>query len=81
LDDVRADKCRVCDTPDALVSDFLIGKAHTPAPAPSLKCQDEFEAKSDAEKFAFWQETMGRCIRCYACRNACPMCVCRDHCI
>jgi L-lactate utilization protein LutB len=24
---------------------------------------------------------MDRCIRCYACRNACPMCVCRDHCI
>ena len=37
--------------------------------------------KSDAEKLAFWQETMSRCIRCYACRNACPMCVCRDHCI
>ena len=79
--DVLADKCRVCDTPDAIVSDVLIGKPHTPAPAASLPCQDEFEAKSDAEKFAFWQETMSRCIRCYACRNACPMCVCRDYCI
>ena len=24
---------------------------------------------------------MDRCLRCYACRNACPMCVCRDYCI
>jgi len=24
---------------------------------------------------------MERCIRCYACRSACPMCVCRDHCV
>jgi ferredoxin len=79
--DILADKCLICDTPDAIVSDVLIGTPHTPAPAESLACQDEFEAKSDAEKLAFWQETMSRCIRCYACRNACPMCVCRDHCI
>lgn len=25
--------------------------------------------------------TSTRCIRCYACRNACPMCVCRDNCV
>ncbi|MEN6438998.1 MAG: hydrogenase iron-sulfur subunit, partial [Syntrophobacter sp.] len=30
---------------------------------------------------AFWRFHMERCIRCYACRNACPLCVCRDHCI
>jgi ferredoxin len=32
-------------------------------------------------RLAFWKGHMDRCIRCYACRNACPMCVCRDHCI
>ena len=73
LADVQADKCRICTTPDAIVSDVLIGAPHTPAPAASLACQDEFEAKSEAEKLVFWQETMSRCIRCYACRNACPM--------
>lgn len=33
------------------------------------------------ERFDYWQYHLDRCIRCYACRNACPMCVCRDHCI
>ncbi|HNQ64322.1 MAG TPA: 4Fe-4S dicluster domain-containing protein, partial [Syntrophorhabdaceae bacterium] len=28
-----------------------------------------------------WEGEFDRCIRCYACRNACPMCVCQDSCI
>lgn len=79
--DILSDKCRTCQYPNALVADVLIGANQAAASLTSPACQDEFEAKSDAEKFAFWQETMSRCIRCYACRNACPMCVCRDHCI
>lgn len=81
MTDIQADKCLVCKYPDALISDVLIGTAHTPAPMASLPGQDEFEAKSESEKMAFWQEAMSRCVRCYACRNACPMCVCRDFCI
>ncbi|MGI6655610.1 MAG: 4Fe-4S dicluster domain-containing protein [Desulfobulbus sp.] len=81
LADMRADKCLLCATPDALIADVLIGAKHSPEPLASLPSQDEFEAKPDAWKLAFWQETMSRCIRCYACRNACPLCVCRDHCI
>jgi len=30
---------------------------------------------------AFWRYHVDRCTRCYACRNACPLCVCRDHCV
>lgn len=33
------------------------------------------------ERMAFWRGQMERCLRCYACRNACPMCVCRDYCV
>ena len=33
------------------------------------------------ERLAFWRGQMERCLRCYACRNACPMCVCRDYCV
>jgi ferredoxin len=31
---------------------------------------------SPKEKFAWWQEQFAKCIRCYACRQACPMCYC-----
>lgn len=36
----------------------------------------KLEGKSLSEKFAFWQEEFSRCIRCYACRQICPMCYC-----
>jgi ferredoxin len=79
--DVLADKCRICAYPDPLLADVLIGDKHEARPDENLACQQAFEARPDAEKFAFWQETMSRCIRCYACRNVCPMCVCQDYCI
>ena len=82
MQDVLADKCQVCAYPDPLISDVLIGEKHAARPSDSsLACQETFEAKSGAEKLAFWQDTMSRCIRCYACRNVCPMCVCQDYCI
>lgn len=81
LQEVLADKCLHCAYPDPLVADVLIGEKHAPRQAASPACQDAFEALGNEEKLAFWQDTMSRCIRCYACRNVCPMCVCQDHCI
>jgi formate dehydrogenase subunit beta len=34
---------------------------------------------SQQERLAFWQEEFSHCIKCYACRNACPQCFC-EHC-
>ncbi|MBW1974197.1 MAG: 4Fe-4S binding protein [Deltaproteobacteria bacterium] len=34
------------------------------------------EAMSSDEKWNLFQEIFSRCIRCYACRNACPFCYC-----
>jgi ferredoxin len=25
---------------------------------------------------AFWREELSRCVKCYACRQACPLCYC-----
>jgi len=45
-----------------------------------LKPVEDFEKLSPAERWAFWREQLAKCIRCYACRQACPMCYC-DQCI
>ncbi|MFZ1986899.1 MAG: 4Fe-4S dicluster domain-containing protein, partial [Desulfatitalea sp.] len=34
------------------------------------------EAMSTQERWAFFEELLAPCIRCYACRNACPLCYC-----
>ena len=36
----------------------------------------EYEAKSSDEKWAYIVDTLECCTRCYACREACPMCYC-----
>jgi ferredoxin len=38
---------------------------------------EKLEAMTPEERFAFWQEQLSKCIRCNACRNACPACTCR----
>jgi ferredoxin len=32
------------------------------------------------ERMAFWHHEFSKCIKCYGCRNACPVCIC-DECI
>jgi ferredoxin len=32
------------------------------------------------ERMAFWHRQFSKCIKCYGCRNACPVCIC-DECI
>lgn len=83
IKEVSANKCLICQYPNPLVYDHLIGELREPeAPPEGLYADlDQFEAKALLERFDYWKEQMDRCIRCYACRNACPMCVCRDHCI
>ncbi len=81
--EISPDKCRTCQYPTPLVSDELVGDAIESDKAPESVYADikEFEGKTLEERLTYWQKEFDRCIRCYACRNACPMCVCQDSCI
>ncbi|NIU01015.1 MAG: coenzyme F420 hydrogenase, partial [Nitrosopumilaceae archaeon] len=37
----------------------------------------EFEEKTLSEKWEYWKKHFENCIRCYACREACPLCYCK----
>jgi len=37
---------------------------------------DELDRMAPAERWQYWQDQFSRCIRCYACRQVCPMCYC-----
>ncbi len=83
VSDVAPEKCRTCQYPTPLVYDALVGEPIQSDKAPESVYDDirELERKSLEERKAYWEKEFGRCIRCYACRNACPMCVCQDACI
>ncbi|MFH1784773.1 MAG: 4Fe-4S dicluster domain-containing protein [bacterium] len=74
-------RCAKCKPAIPQLYDILIAqkdkKTHTKEEQEDLyEPVRKFEAKSIQEKFNFWQEEFSRCIRCYACRQICPMCYC-----
>ncbi|MDL2316058.1 4Fe-4S dicluster domain-containing protein [Desulfovibrio sp. OttesenSCG-928-A18] len=80
--DVRADKCERCLFPNAMDADLFVGEKRAPfAELDEYADLAAFEQAPLEERMAFWEKEMSRCIRCYACRDACPLCVCRDQCV
>jgi ferredoxin len=37
---------------------------------------DKLSVMTREERWAFWQNEFSKCVKCYACRGACPMCSC-----
>ena len=61
------------------LSDFSIGekiRSHTPPPH-VVQEAERIDAMSPADRFEYWKEQFAKCIKCYACRQVCPMCYCR----
>ena len=80
--DILADKCTRCLFPNSLIADTFVGEPRKAEIDPNAADPfAAFDALTLEERQTFWNHEMSRCIRCYACRNACPLCVCRDHCV
>jgi formate dehydrogenase (coenzyme F420) beta subunit len=83
LQDVLARKCLRCAYPNPFIHDTVIGSPSTPRVTVDEAYRDaeELEQRSLTERLDFWRSELDRCMRCYACRNACPLCVCQERCI
>ena len=47
-----------------------------PPPASRFAALDALLAKPAGERLAFWTAEFDRCLKCYACRQVCPLCYC-----
>jgi len=56
---------------DVLLNDDVHG--HKISPYDVLA---KYEAIDEDARWEFWKKELDKCIRCYACRKACPMCYC-----
>ena len=77
--DPPAVKCQVCDVRVPRFADEVIGEVPAPA-APAGSRYGDVEAflqKSPEERIAYWMAELARCVRCYACRQVCPICICQ----
>ena len=75
-----ADRCLNCSVKEPVVYDELLWEAgaEKAADVSRFKRADEVDSLSGEQKKAYWEDVYSRCIRCYACRNACPVCTCRE---
>ncbi len=75
--DAMLERCHVCKGKEHMIYDELIGESRDTVDAERFAEVEKIEAMSPAEKFAYFQAELSKCIRCNACRNVCPACSCR----
>jgi formate dehydrogenase (coenzyme F420) beta subunit len=78
----RQAKCKACDVHAPRQADLMIGPAPANEPSPPADHRyaeiEAFLKKTPDERMAYWQTELSRCVKCYACRQVCPMCYCRQ---
>ena len=74
--DVLLERCANCKSKKHVAYDELIGEDGVVLDSNRFDQVAELEKMSADERFAFWQNELSRCIRCNACRDACPACTC-----
>jgi len=82
IDEVLSAPCLACAHPVPIVYDFLAGDdgaARGACPRERAYSDvDAFASRTPEERFAYFAREIDRCIECYACRQACPLCYCPE---
>jgi len=71
------DKCAACDVHQPPHCDFVFGEA---APAKTQAERygklEQLSAMTTDQRLEYWKKEFARCVKCYACRQNCPLCYC-----
>lgn len=71
------DNCRICIHRNPVVYDELIGRpVHEQQGIDRYAGVRKIEALEPGERWKYFQDLVAPCIRCYACRDVCPLCYC-----
>jgi formate dehydrogenase subunit beta len=70
--------CKTCTHKNPVIYDVLVGDEVTELDADPYLDVEQFEAQSAEERWEHISREFNKCIRCYACRNACPLCYCQE---
>ena len=75
--DVLQKNCAVCTHRNPVFYDELIAeKVEEQQGVDRYADVREIEAMNTQEKWDYFESLLSPCIRCYACKNACPLCYC-----
>lgn len=78
-DDFLYPSCQVCIHRNPVQANIVVGDPVEESPFMETHPEiQEFENKSAEERWKYFEKESSRCIRCFACREACPMCYCAE---
>ena len=71
-------KCQGCEVNTPTYYDEIVGEKIESHPDREVRQKQiaQLEAMTPSERYRFWRNEFDKCIRCYACRQACPLCIC-----
>ncbi len=79
LEDYLSESCLNCTYPAPVLYDYLIGGPSREESKGVLEKRVKALAQlSFEERLLYFKKEAEKCIRCYACRQACPMCYCES---
>ncbi len=67
---------KILDLPDLKSMRSYISELPPELTKEDIEGLEKIERLSSEERWNFWQEKFSSCIKCYACRAACPLCYC-----
>ncbi len=68
--------CSACEHKSPVLYDVLIGEPDAEADVNPYERVEAIESQTADERWENFMSEMSKCIRCYACREACPFCYC-----
>jgi ferredoxin len=74
--DVLRRNCATCASRSPKLADELAGPPSQDAPPDDFADIKALMGKPASERLAYFKGLIKDCLRCYACRNACPLCYC-----
>jgi len=76
--DFLHDSCKTCTHPNPVLHDGLVAELRVEKNPDPFADIEAFSAMTPEERWAYLTKEVEKCIRCYACRNACPLCYCPE---
>ena len=69
--------CATCSHHNPVIYDEMLGEpVEDPKETDAYKDVEKLEEMTPEKRQRFFTRLISRCLRCYACRNACPLCYC-----
>ena len=78
--DNTAIKCKFCQVCTPVHYDHLVGEIDSfelPEDK-NLSFMQNLESINPEERWNFWESEFEKCVKCYACRQVCPLCYCEQ---